>query len=140
MRKGANGLYVPITLTKDSREPIYHQIEQQLQTLIASGFLAPGNALPSIRVLAKELEISVITTRRAYQNLEASGFIETKQGKGTFVSDVTTAIKEQVKSENVIESMAEAVHIAHTYDYTKEEMIQLFTKAMHHYFEEKEGE
>ncbi|HLR15531.1 MAG TPA: GntR family transcriptional regulator [Bacillota bacterium] len=133
-------MYIPIALNKESREPIYHQIEQQLQTLIASGFLAPGNALPSIRVLAKELEISVITTRRAYQNLEASGFIETKQGKGTFVREVPGDIKERVKSENVIESMQEAVHIAHTYDYTEEEMLVLFTQAMKAYFDEKKGE
>lgn len=131
---------IPITLSKDSREPIYHQIEQQLQTLIASGFLRVGNALPSIRVLAKELEISVITTRRAYQNLEANGFIETIQGKGTFVKDVSSHIKERVKSENVIASMEEAVHIAHTYGYEEKEMIQLFTKAIHHYFEEKKGD
>lgn len=133
-------MYLPIKLTKESREPIYHQIEQQLQTLIASGFLAPGNALPSIRVLAKELEISVITTRRAYQNLEANGFIETKQGKGTFVREVSATIRKQVKSENVLDAMQEAVHIAHTYDYTKKEMIELFTKAVESYYEEKEGE
>ncbi len=131
---------IPITLSKDSREPIYHQIEQQLQTLIASGFLRAGSALPSIRVLAKQLEISVITTRRAYQNLEANGFIETIQGKGTFVKDVSRDVKERVQSENVIASMEEAVHIAHTYGYTNDEMIQLFTKAIDHYFEEKEGE
>lgn len=133
-------MYIPITLNKESREPIYHQIEQQLQTLIASEFLAPGNALPSIRVLAKELEISVITTRRAYQNLEANGFIETKQGKGTFVREISRKIKERVKSDNVIESMQDAVHIAHTYDYTEEEMLTLFTQAIKAYFEEKKGE
>lgn len=133
-------MYIPITLAKESREPIYHQIEEQLRTLIASGFLAPGNALPSIRVLAKELEISVITTRRAYQNLEANGFIETKQGKGTFVKKVSADVRKQVKSENVIEAMRDAVHIAHTYDYTTEEMIELFTKAARHYYEEKKGE
>lgn len=131
---------IPIRLEKDSREPIYHQIEQQLQTLIASDFLRAESALPSIRVLAKELEISVITTRRAYQNLEANGFIKTMQGKGTFVNDVAPEVKERVKSTNVIATMEEAVHVAHTYDYTENEMIQLFTKAIEHYFTDKKGE
>lgn len=117
---------LPIQLSQDSREPMYHQLEQQLKTLIASGFLSAGVALPSIRVLAKELEISVITTRRAYQNLEASGFIKTMQGKGTFVAEVEATLKKEVKIKAVYEAFEEAVDTAFTYDYTLEQMEEIF--------------
>lgn len=73
---------IPIQISDESREPIYHQIENQLRTLIAGGQLPPGTPLPSIRALASELGCSVITTRRVYQNLEMSGFIKTVPGEG----------------------------------------------------------
>lgn len=68
-------------------QPIYEQIAAQLRRQILSGALAPGEALPSIRGLAKDLKISVITTKRAYDELEAAGFINTVAGKGCFVAE-----------------------------------------------------
>ena len=67
-------------------EPIYAQITRQIKDKIFSGELKEGDALPSIRVLAKELRISVITTKRAYEDLEAEGFIHTMPGRGSFVA------------------------------------------------------
>lgn len=120
---------IPIQLSKDSREPIYHQIEQQLKVLIAGGYLPEGTSLPSIRVLSKELEVSVITTRRAYQNLEQSGFIQTIQGKGTFVAKVNEARKQATKKDSVSRAFHEAISLAFQYDYT-EKQIQTLVKQM----------
>lgn len=80
---------------KDDR-PIYEQIVSQFKEMIISGKLKSGEALPSIRALAKDLRISVITTKRAYEELERDGFIETMAGKGSFVAEQNTeAIKEE---------------------------------------------
>ena len=80
---------------KDDR-PIYEQIVSQFKEMIISGKLKSGEALPSIRALAKDLRISVITTKRAYEELERDGFIEPVAGKGSFVAEQNTeAIKEE---------------------------------------------
>src|SRR5699024_8173391 len=117
-RKGVFAMELPIRLSKDSREPIYHQIENQLKALIAGGHLPADTPLPSIRALAKDLETSVITIRRAYQDLESQGFIRTTQGKGTFVAEIDQSLKQQVKVSSVYQSMEKAVAIARNYDYT----------------------
>lgn len=75
-----------IILSNQSRDPIYLQITKQIKTEILSGRLAEGEALPSMRLLAKELKISMITTKRAYEELEKEGFIYTVRGKGCFVA------------------------------------------------------
>jgi GntR family transcriptional regulator len=75
-----------IIISNSSQEPLYEQIASQIKNQIIMGELKPGDALPSIRNLAKELQISVITTKRAYHELEKDGFIETVGGKGSFVS------------------------------------------------------
>ncbi|MGI6406636.1 MAG: GntR family transcriptional regulator [Syntrophaceticus sp.] len=75
-----------IIISGSSQEPLYEQIASQIKNQIIMGELKPGDALPSIRNLAKELQISVITTKRAYHELEKDGFIETVGGKGSFVS------------------------------------------------------
>ncbi|MGM8211521.1 GntR family transcriptional regulator [Virgibacillus sp. W0430] len=117
---------LPIRLSKDSREPIYHQIEQQLEALIASGQLDAGTALPSIRSLSKDLEISIITTRRVYQNLEAKRFIKTIQGKGTFVAEVNAELKEKVKMTSIQKAFEQAIDTALHYDYTIEQLEGIF--------------
>lgn len=75
-----------IIISNSSDKPIYEQISSQIKSAILSGELATGQALPSIRSLANDLHVSVITTKRAYSDLEALGFIETRQGKGSFVA------------------------------------------------------
>jgi len=77
---------VDIIISNSSGRPIYEQITDQIKNLIITGVLQAGDALPSIRLLAKELHISVITTKRAYEDLERDGFIETVSGKGSFVA------------------------------------------------------
>jgi GntR family transcriptional regulator len=130
---------LPIQLSKDSREPIYHQLEKQLKALIAGGHLSAGTALPSIRLLAKDLEISVITTRRAYQNLESNGFIRTVQGKGTFVAEVEDSLMLEVKTDAVYQAVEKAVDIAFKYDYTLEQIQKIFKDVLNTYKKDKGG-
>lgn len=80
------GSILDIIISNASDKPIYEQIVSQMKALILSGGLDEGQQLPSIRTLASDLRISVITTKRAYAELEAQGFIETVQGKGSFVA------------------------------------------------------
>ena len=79
-----------IIISNSSGVPIYEQIEEQIKSQIMAGVLAEGDALPSMRVLAKELKISIITTKRAYVDLERDGFIESITGKGSFVKQVNS--------------------------------------------------
>ena len=78
-----------IYISNSSPKPIYEQITDQIKAAIISGALREGDPLPSIRFLAKELRISVITTKRAYEELEQAGFINTVPGKGCFVAPQT---------------------------------------------------
>lgn len=75
-------------ISNSSGVPIYEQIEEQIKSQIMTGELKEGDALPSMRVLAKDLKISIITTKRAYEDLERDGFIESVVGKGSFVKDL----------------------------------------------------
>ena len=75
-----------IIISNSSGQPIYEQICRQIKGAIAAGKLQPGEPLPSIRSLARDLRISVITTKRAYEELERDGFIQTVAGKGSFVA------------------------------------------------------
>ncbi|EXJ23859.1 Transcriptional regulator, GntR family [Alkalibacterium sp. AK22] len=75
-----------ILLSHKSNKPIYEQIKSQIKNSILSGQLIEGEPLPSIRKLAKDLEVSVITTKRAYEDLEAEGYVTSLVGKGTFVA------------------------------------------------------
>ncbi|MCQ2517100.1 MAG: GntR family transcriptional regulator [Saccharofermentans sp.] len=81
-----------IILSNSSGVPIYEQIEEQIKSQIMSGDLVEGELLPSMRVLAKDLKISIITTKRAYEDLERDGFIESVTGKGSFVKGINNDI------------------------------------------------
>lgn len=84
-----------IIISNASGVPIYEQIEEQIKGLIMTGELKAGDALPSMRMLAKDLKISVITTKRAYEDLERDGFIESVIGKGSFVKGVNSEIMKE---------------------------------------------
>lgn len=77
-----------IIITNNSETPIYEQIEEQIKAMILNGDLKEGEGLPSMRLLAKELRISIITTKRAYEELERDGYIESYTGKGSFVKGI----------------------------------------------------
>ena len=97
-----------IIISNSSGVPIYEQIEEQIKSQIMTGELSEGDALPSMRVLAKELKISIITTKRAYEDLERDGFIESVTGKGSFVKGINS---EMVK-ENMMFAIQELLETA----------------------------
>lgn len=88
----AKEMIMDIIISNSSGVPIYEQIEEQIKNQIMTGDLAKGDALPSMRVLAKELKISIITTKRAYEDLEKDGFIYSIMGKGSFVKGINSDI------------------------------------------------
>ncbi len=101
-----------IIISNSSGKPIYEQITAQIKGQILSGELQAGDALPSMRVLAKELRISVITTKRAYEELEHDGFIETVTGKGSFVARQNTEFLREDALRRVEQALENAVDIA----------------------------
>ena len=107
-----NGL--EILIRNASGLPIYEQITTQIKQKILSGELAAGEALPSIRALAKDLRISVITTKRAYEDLEREGFLVSVVGKGSFVASQDPALLREARLREVEEHLERAVEAART--------------------------
>ncbi|HOE57641.1 MAG TPA: GntR family transcriptional regulator [Bacillota bacterium] len=98
-----------ITVSNSAHEPIYEQIANQIKKLIINQQLKPGEGLPSIRKLAADLHISVITTKRAYDELEKEGFIETVIGKGCFVSKENKDFIREKRIRMVEDKLSEAI-------------------------------
>ncbi len=101
-----------IILSNTSGKPIYTQIADQVKEQIMTGVLAPGEALPSMRLLARELRISVITTKRAYEDLERDGFLENVPGKGCFVAPQNRELLREAQLRRVEERLTQAVEEA----------------------------
>ena len=104
--------------------PIYDQITRQMKGLILRGELQEGEALPSMRLLARELRISVITTKRAYEELEREGFITTVPGKGCFVAPQDPALAREDALRRAEEHLAQAVDVAKTAGLTLSELTE----------------
>lgn len=107
--------------------PIYEQITRQIKAKILGGELQPGEALPSMRLLAKELRISVITTKRAYDELEAEGFIYTLPGKGSFVAPKNTELLREENLRRIEEHMREISALAVQSGLTRQELSEMYT-------------
>ncbi len=101
-----------IIISNSSAEPIYQQIANQMKKLIIKGELVEGEAMPSIRNLAKDLQISVITTKRAYEELENEGFIEKVAGKGCYVAPQNKDIMKEKRLKLVEDKLMEAIKAA----------------------------
>ena len=99
-------------ISNSGQEPIYAQITRQIKAKILNGELQQGDALPSIRLLAKELRISVITTKRAYEDLERDGFILTQQGRGSFVAAQNPALLREEHLKKIESCLQGAVDAA----------------------------
>ena len=104
--------------------PIYEQISRQIKSLILKGELKEGDALPSMRLLAKDLRISVITTKRAYEELERDGFISTVPGKGCFVAPQNPGLAREDAMRRMEEKLAEAVTIGRMAGLSLEEITE----------------
>ena len=113
-----------IIISNSSGVPIYEQIVRQVKGLILSGELPEGEALPSMRLLAKELRISVITTKRAYEELERDGFLTTIPGKGCFVAPRNLELVREDTLRRVEEHLSRAVDAAKTGGVTLGEMTE----------------
>lgn len=98
-----------IIISNSSGVPLYEQIEEQIKRQIMTGELHEGEALPSMRILAKELKISIITTKRAYEDLERDGFIESVTGKGSFVKGINSDIVKENMMYDIQELLETAV-------------------------------
>ena len=98
-----------IIISNSSNEPIYSQIVSQIKEQIISGALAPGDALPSMRTLATQMHISLITTKRAYEELERDGFIESYTGRGSFVKAQNTELLREENMRQAEELLMKAV-------------------------------
>ena len=101
-----------IIISNSSGRPIYDQISEQIKEKILTGQLEEGEALPSMRLLAKELRISVITTKRAYEELERDGFIVTMTGKGSFVAEKNTEAVREEYLKRIEEHIGEIVRLS----------------------------
>ena len=115
-----------IIISNDSDKPIYEQITSQIKNQIMQGSLREGDALPSMRTLAKELRISVITTKRAYEELEREGFITTVVGKGSFIKAADTRLLREENLKRIEEHFQEAIRIASESGVTRQELEEIF--------------
>ncbi len=114
-----------IILSNSSDKPIYEQISSQVKAQILSGTLAAGAKLPSIRALASDLGVSVITTKRAYADLEQLGFICTVQGKGCFVAEGNQELLRKNQLCHVEELLAQATTQAEALGVTREKLHEM---------------
>jgi GntR family transcriptional regulator len=114
-----------LIISNSSGKPIYEQITGQIKNMIMTGELKEGDALPSMRLLAKELRISVITTKRAYEDLERDGFIETVMGKGCFVARKNIELLKEQQLKLCEEHLQNAVDIAKTSGIYCNELIEI---------------
>lgn len=116
---------IDIVISNASQEPIYEQISRQIKNLIMKGELHESELLPSIRNLAKELQISVITTKRAYEELERDGYLVTVPGKGSYVAAQNKELLKEMRIKIVEEKLLEAVEAGKSIELTLEEMYEM---------------
>lgn len=116
-----------IIISNAVKEPIYEQIKQQIKQSILKGEFSEGDALPSIRQLAKDLHISVITTKRAYDELEREGFITSVVGKGSFVAGQNSDLLREKRLKMIEEKLAEVVSESHMLGIGLDELKEMLT-------------
>ena len=114
-----------LIIRNTTNQPIYDQIYSQIKAQIIAGKLSPGEALPSIRALAKDLRISVITTKRAYEELEREGLIQTVPGKGSFVAPQNRELLREAQLRRVEEKLTQAVEEARKGAFSLDELHEL---------------
>ena len=114
-----------INISNSSGEPIYLQIANQIKTLILEGKLKEGDALPSMRILATELRISFMTTKRAYEELERDGFIESYTGRGSFVKAQNLELYREEQIKRIESLLIEASDMAQKAGITVEELHEM---------------
>ena len=114
-----------IIISNSSNKPIYEQITDQIKNMILHGELKSGDVLPSMRFLAKELRISVITTKRAYEELEREGYIDTATGRGSFVANKNPELLREEHLKMIEEYLTRAVEIGRISAVSQEDMVEM---------------
>ena len=114
-----------LIIRNTTNQPIYDQICSQIKAQIITGQLTPGEALPSIRALAKDLKISVITTKRAYDELEADGFLYTVAGKGCFVAEKNLDLVREHQLKELEDHLSAAAELAKSCGLSREELTEM---------------
>ena len=115
-----------IIISNNADSPIYEQIKDQIKVMILNGRLKDGDALPSMRLLAKELRISIITTKRAYEELEREGYIESFTGKGSFVKAMNKDVVKETLVYEIETLFEEIINKAVIAKLSYEELIEIF--------------
>ncbi|WP_330615479.1 GntR family transcriptional regulator [Romboutsia sp. 1001713B170207_170306_H8] len=115
-----------VNISNSSAVPLYEQIQVQIKTQILNGTLKSGYGLPSIRTLAKELKVSIITVKRAYEELEKEGYLETVTGKGSFVASQNKERLKEVAMFEIESKLDEIIRQAKSVGMTLEEGIEVF--------------
>jgi len=121
-------MYSGLNISQTDARPMYLQIMEQIRQRIAAGDWAAGRELPSIRVLAAELRVSVITIKRAYLDLESEGVIVTRHGKGSFVAEVN-GLAGELQEEKLAEHLTAAAELARTLGLTPEDLAKRLERA-----------
>ena len=116
-----------LIIRNTTNQPIYEQIFEQIKAQILSDALRPGDALPSIRALAKDLKISVITTKRAYDELESAGLIDTVAGKGCFVAEKNLDLVREQQRLELEQHLRAALELAKSCGITPAELTSLLS-------------
>ena len=116
-----------IIISNQSSQPIYEQIANQVKALIIGGSLKEGDMLPSMRLLAKALRISVITTKRAYEELERDGFIVSQTGKGSFVAGTNTELVREAQLQKIEQQLTQAVETARISNVSLDELQEMLS-------------
>ena len=114
-----------IIISNNRTSPIYEQIYNQIKMMIVTGKIKPGSKLPSMRMLAKQLKVSIITVQRAYDELQSEGFIETAPGKGCYVLEADIELILEEKRKKTEELLKCAIENAKKIDLGEEEFIKL---------------
>lgn len=114
-----------IRISNADARPIYEQLRQQIRKAILSGELREGEALPSIRALAKDLRISVITTKRAYDELERDGYIHSVAGKGSYVAPLDSGIVREECLQRIESQMRDMLELAKTCGIATDELVEM---------------
>ncbi len=115
-----------IIISNSSSVPIYEQIKNQIINQIMSDELIEGDSIPSIRSLASDIKISVMTIKKAYDELEKEGYIKSVQGKGTFVVPKNTELVKEQANKEIEKHISEIIDIADRFNINKKEILDLF--------------
>lgn len=122
---GKYGEPMEILISNHSDKPLYEQISTQIKAQIMDGTLFPGQALPSMRALARDLHLSVITVQRAYEDLTRDGFLETVTGKGSFVAAQNTAFIREEQLRLAEEHLQEAAQIGRRHGISYDQLAKI---------------